>query len=343
MSEGPVHGGAPRGWLEFSANLNPRGTPPQLDAVVRRAGYAAYADLDASGAERHLADDAGVTPDRVLLVAGATEAIRLIVTALLGAGERTIALGPTYGEYARLARMRGADHRELRASPPAFEPCAGALVDELRTAPYALAFACDPNNPTGTLLPHDVLRRIVDALPAGTRLVVDQSFGAFASSEISPSQLVREPNVILVRSLTKLLAAPGLRVGYVIAHPALLSALRTVRDPWPVGAHACAAAACATWSLAEDARDETGRWRGDLADALRALDLDVLVGQAPFLLVHVGPSARRLVEGLARERIAVRWCASFGLPEHVRIAVRPPLEQAALLGALCRLHDEIRW
>lgn len=343
MSERPVHGGAPRGWLEFSANLNPRGAPPQLDAAVRCADFAAYADLDASRAERHLAEDAGVAADRVMLVAGATEAIRLIATALLGAGDRTIALAPTYGEYARLARMRGADHRELRASPPAFEPCVGALVDELRTAPYALAFACDPNNPTGALLSPDALRRIVDALPARTRLVVDQSFGAFASRAIPAAELVREPNVILVRSLTKLLAAPGLRVGYVIAHPALLSALCAVRDVWPVGAHACAAACCATWSLAEDAREEIARWRGDLADALRALDLDVLVGEAPFLLAHVGPSAGRLVEGLARERIAVRWCASFGLPEHVRIAVRPPLEQAELLGALRRLHDELRW
>lgn len=342
MSDAPAHGGAPRGWLEFSANLNPRGVPPQLDAAVRHAEYGAYADVDASRAERHLAEDAGVAPANVLLVAGATEAIRLMATAFVEQGDRTIALGPTYGEYARIARMRGAHHRELRASPPRFDPPVVALLDELRTGRYALAFACDPNNPTGMPLPHGALRDSVQACGRRTRLVIDQSFGGFASDEIPPAELVRASNVVLVRSLTKLLAAPGLRVGYVLAHPALLDALRAVRDPWAVGSHACAAAACATWKLPRDARDDIAAWRSDLAAALRAFDFDVLVGEAPFVLVHVGPTAQRLIDDLARERIAVRWCASFGLPEHIRLAVRPPREQAELLRALRAIRERVR-
>src|SRR5438445_397468 len=172
-----AHGGAPRGWLELSASPNPCGTPQAVRDAVAGAGYGAYADLDPREAERHLAADAGVEEGCVLLTAGATEALRLIVA---GAAGGTLVLGPTYGEYARLVALRGGATAEIRAEAPAFVPPVERFAAALSSRSWALAFVCDPNNPTGRRLAPEEMRAILAALPPRTRLVIDQSFAPFA-------------------------------------------------------------------------------------------------------------------------------------------------------------------
>src|SRR5207247_2125733 len=194
---------------------------------VRLAKRGPYAP---GAAVRPAAADAGVGADRVLLTAGAPEGLRLAITAFVARGDRAIALGPTYGEFARLAGIRGASFTELRSAPPAFDPSVDALIGELERGGITAALLCDPNNPTGTVLNASDVRRILAAANVQTHVVVDQSFSAFVNERVAVAELVARPNVVLVRSLTKLLAAPGLRLGYVIAHPSAIASLRAVRD-----------------------------------------------------------------------------------------------------------------
>lgn len=334
-----VHGGAPADWLDVGVNLNPLGVPDPIRQAVAAARFDRYADLDPRAAERHLAAGAGVAASAVLLTAGASEALRLIAATELRPDARALVAGPTYGEYARLAALSGAEVTECRATPPGFRPPVAALERALRRAGPAVAFVCDPNNPTGRALTPADLRRLVGALgaPAGRPprlLVIDQSFEPFADRRSAVVELVATGHVVIVRSLTKLLSSPGIRVGYVIAHPRLVSRLRSLRDPWPVGAHAIAAAAHATWTLDPRSRRQIQGWRRALADGLRARGLRPCPSAANFLLVEVGPAAEALVARAARRRVGIRWCASFGLPGFVRLAVRPPAEQERLFAAL---------
>ncbi|HEV8635397.1 MAG TPA: aminotransferase class I/II-fold pyridoxal phosphate-dependent enzyme, partial [Chloroflexota bacterium] len=167
-----------------------------------------------------------------------------------------------------------------------------------------------------------------------TRLVIDQSFAAFAEGQLPAAQLLASDRVVLVRSLTKRLGTPGVRVGYILGPPRLLAPLRVGRDPWPVGAHALAAARSASWVLTPAERRTLARWRRDLSDALRRRGLRPLSSTANFILVEVGAAAPMLVAAAAQRRIAVRSGASFGLSGYVRLAVRPPAEQARLLAAI---------
>ncbi len=335
------HGGAPRGWLDFSANLNPCGVPAAVRAALAAARYETYADLSQEVAARRLARASGVRRDHTLLTAGATEGLRL-AAALLEPGDRALVVGPTYGEYVRVARSRGAAIGELRGTAPSFRVSVPELVRRIAADGPRLVFLCDPNNPTGSRLAPAALAALAGALPRRTVLVLDQSFLPFAGSGPVAAELVRGANVVLVRSLTKVLATPGLRLGYLIARPALLARLADARDPWSVGSHACAAAA-ASWELPREARAAVRAWRSRLRAGLRARGLDPLPSVANFVLVRVGPRADALVAALAARRIAVRSCASFSLPEHVRVAVRPPEEQDELFRALDRAHREVRW
>lgn len=332
MPEPVAHGGAPAGWLELSANLAPHGVPPGVREAIARQAYSSYADLDPRAAERHLARDGGVDPGSVLLTAGATEALRLVMTALVRTGDDIVIAGPTYAEYARLADLRGATVHEVRARPPSFMPGIAALADSVRTLRPALVVVCEPNNPTGRRTGREPLRRLARELPATSHLVVDESFLPFADAD--PRGVAGLPRTIAIRSLTKLLAIPGVRVGYVVADPLVLRRLRAVRDPWALGAHACAAAAAASWTLEPSVRREVARWRVATAETLRRARIAPVPSRANFVLGHAGPRAREIVTGLARRRIAVRWCDSFGLPEHIRVAVRPPEERERLAVAL---------
>src|SRR5581483_9941086 len=161
------HGGAPRGWLDFSANLNPCGVPAGVRAAVASARYDTYADLSQESATRRLARASGIRSDHAVLTAGATEGLRL-AAALLEPGDRALVIGPTYGEYARLARSRGALVEELRASAPSFRVPARELLRRIATDAPRLVFLCDPNNPTGARVAPVALTALVDVLPRRT-------------------------------------------------------------------------------------------------------------------------------------------------------------------------------
>lgn len=332
-----IHGGAPSGWIEFSANPNPAGTPAAVAAAVAAASYGRYADLDRAAAEAHLGTDAGVPADSVLLTAGATEAIRVAASALVGRDQAVI-VGPTYSEYARMAERAGATVAAEDARPPSFDPPIDRALLRLSGSPGAL-FVCDPNNPTGRALGPAALRQLIGSLPPDRTLVLDQSFGPFAPPSLEAGECLAAGEVVLIRSLTKVLATPGLRLGYVIARPATIATLRAAQDPWSVGAHAIAAAAVASWTLPAEVRALVVTWRERLAAALPACRLGPVPSESSFLLAHAGPAAAALVAALAERRIAVRSCASFGLPAYLRLAVRPPAEQDVLLRALLTIAE----
>jgi threonine-phosphate decarboxylase len=326
-----IHGGAPAGWLEFSADLNPLGTPAAVAAAVADASYRTYADLGTKTVEEHLARDAAVAPDSVLITAGATEAIRLVARAF-GATRRSVTIGPTYSEYERACALAGSPVREVRAAPPSFDPPLEDALEALGAG--TLMFLCDPNSPTGRALEPTQLLVLASRVPDGALLVIDQSFAPFAPPTVDAAELIACGRVVLIRSLTKRLAAPGIRVGYVVAPPDLVRALRTLQDPWSVSAHALAAARVATWEMTDAERSLVAAWRERLQGALRDIGAGVVPAVANFVLADLGGGAGNAVEELAARRIAVRDCASFGLAGYLRSAVRPPEEQDILIAAL---------
>lgn len=340
MTEGIVarvpHGGAPAGWLDLSANLNPLGTPAAVRAAIAAAGYGTYADLDPAPAIERLARDSGVETARVVVTAGATEALRLAATRLLRPGSRLLIVGPTYGEYRRLGQLAGATVREVRAVPPSFDPPIDAIVAALRDFRPQLVVACDPNNPTGRSVGVAGWQRILGA--AGSALIlVDESFAPFRGpgSDVP----LDDPRVVVVRSLTKVLAIPGVRAGFLVAAPDLAAELRSLIDPWSSGSHALAAATAGGWGLDEDSRGTITGWREDLVAGLEARGSVVLPADANFVLATVSRSTDRYIAALAAERITVRSCASFGLAGVVRIAVPAPAGLARLTGALDRARS----
>jgi histidinol-phosphate aminotransferase len=306
--------------LDFSVNTNPLGPAPIVLQAIQQASWTRYPGDDEAPLRLGLARQARVQPTQVALGNGSAELMWLVCLAVLRPGDRVSILGPTFGEYARAARAVGAD-----------------VVESSALQPARLAFVCNPNNPTGSYLD----RADIEAKLAADRrrvLVLDEAYRGFVE-EAWPSEplLGAYPNLVLLRSLTKDHAVPGLRLGYLLGAPELVQAVEAVRPPWSVNAGALRAGLA---GLSPEGSLHLGLARAVVATSRRLLTdgfaergYAVTRSSANFVLVEVG-DARAFRRRLLPRGLVVRDCTSFGLPDHVRIACRRPDECQRLLEAL---------
>jgi histidinol-phosphate/aromatic aminotransferase/cobyric acid decarboxylase-like protein len=327
------HGGAPGGWLDLSANPNPLGPSAEVQAAIGAATYATYGDLDPARTVARLARDSAVEADRIILTAGATEGLRLVVSHLLRPGGRMLIVGPTYGEYRRLGHLAGARIREVQAEPRSFDPPIRRITAEIAAFGPDLLVVCDPNNPTGRSIGANGWTKLLDA-SGQAHILVDESFAPFRAP--GTDLPLDDARIVVVRSLTKALGIPGIRIGFIVAPPDLAGDLRHLADPWSVGSHALAAASTGGWSLDDADRRTIADWRRDLVEALLTRGISAVPSDANFVLATLTGSTDAFIAGLAADRIAVRSCASFGLTGVVRIAVPTPAGLARLVAVVDR-------
>jgi len=316
----------PAAILDLSANLHPAGPSPAVLEAARSARLDRYPPADAAPLRDAIATHEGVPAEWVLPTPGATAAIHLVTRALLGRGDRAAVVGPTFGEYEAAAHAAGGEVEHATAAPSHFAP------PEV-LPPAALAFVANPNNPTGTHLTRAALERWLTPVRP---LVVDAAYEAFVSDAWDAVDLVRDgANAIVIRSMTKLHAIPGVRLGYVVAAPEVIARLAALQPSWSLDAAAQAAGPVA---LSEHAArvallDEVWATRDRMRGALEAAGVRLGPSKANFLLVEVGDAAEVRL-GLLRHGILVRDCASFGLPSWIREAVPRAEDEARVTNAL---------
>jgi histidinol-phosphate aminotransferase len=335
-ADADVHGDA---WArgaraDHAVNVVGGGPPEWLRAVLRREleeGVCAYPDereAAAAIAHRH-----GREVAEVVLLNGAAHGFALIAEVLRPS--RAVVVHPQFTEPDRALAGAGCPVRHAVLPDPYISD------PEMVPQDADLVVVGNPTNPTGVLHPRSTIAALV---APGRIVVVDEAFMDFVPGE--PETLADaggHDGLIVVRSLTKILAVPGLRVGYLLAPPALAQRLRERRQAWPVNALALAAARTAAHhperlrSAAVQAQQDRAALHTALAQAIPALR--VTAGAANFVLAELphGHDATVLAHAL-RERhgIAVRPAGTFpGLtPRHVRLTARGGEADGRLVAAL---------
>ena len=323
--------------LDFSANINPLGPPEWLRAVVSThiSALPHYPDPDCTELLEAAAARYQVGPDEAIAGNGSTELLYLLPRVL--DKPRALILVPGYVDYARAAAEAGLEVESLSAGP-------GLALDVLRRAEDRLhdaaVFLGRPNNPTGEVCDAEELRALA-ALHPSAAFVVDEAFGDFVEGFDSLTRR-RPANVVVLLSLTKIFAIPGLRLGCAVADPAVIRRTRAHQPPWSVNtlAQAVGAAALRDDHYPRQTRRYVRERREALSAGLGALPgLTVHAGLANFLLVRsdgIGRDARWLAARLLADGIAIRVCENFeGLDaRYFRVAVRTETENARLLEAL---------
>lgn len=330
-----VHGDrhAGPGMLDFAVNVWPGARPAWLrDVLVAALDDEGYPDERAAVAA--LAARHGRPPEEVLLLNGACEGFWLLAHALRPGVAACV--HPSFTEPEAALRAAGADvHRVLRAGP------AWALRPEEVPEAAQLVVTANPNNPTGTL---DDAAAIAALAAPGRLTVVDEAFMDFVPGEAQSVAGRRDlPGLVVVRSVTKAWALPGVRAGYLLGPPDLVALLAASRQPWSVNALACAALerCAADRETPAQVAAQVAACRTDLLDGLASLPrVRAWPSAANFVLAEV-LDGETTVGALRRRGIAVRPGHTFpGLSaDHVRIAVRRPPEHARLTAALAAVLE----
>ena len=356
-----VHGGtllwhrkhSDRPLLDFSANLNP--FPPEIPWNPDPSTLSSYPDDRYEALREAIARTFHRRPGEIAVGNGSMEIIRVFCQATLSPGDGFFLDPPTFGEYELSARITGA--------LPVEEPGRARV-----------RFLCNPNNPTGALLPaarvREDLRQARNSGGVPSRGAPTQSRGApippgqeeplrASSPRDSPGSfgpgilfldeafielsdpaesLVEEedPSLFVLRSLTKAFAVPGLRFGYGFGDPDLIARMEVLRPPWSVNTFAeeFALLAFRHYDRLGESRQKIAKEREWLEEGLGDLGLAPLPSSVNFLLVLLGEPASDLAARLLEKGILVRDCASFGLPNAMRVAVRNRDENRQLLEAL---------
>ena len=325
--------------VKINQNENPFELPEELKREVLeealRRPWGRYPEFDPRELREALADFAGFCPDGVLVGNGSNELIEALLLVTVGPGTRVVIPEPTFTLYALLTGILGGEAVRVRLEA-SLRYDASALVDAARQAGASLTIVCSPNNPTGSVLSLPEVERLCRETEG--LVVVDEAYHEFAGATVVPL-LDRHPNLVVLRTFSKAMALAGLRVGYLLAAPALVREIDKARLPYNVNFFSEIAALLAL------------RRRDVLAAAvtrLRRLRDGVMaeLGSMPGFVVHpshanffllelLEADPKAVFEALYARGILVRDVTSYpGLSRCLRISVGSEAENKALVDAL---------
>ena len=358
----PVHGGIKEAelralglrledCLDFSASVSPLGPPDGVWEAISAVDLGAYPDphclaLTEVIAAHHKAD--GVTADHVIVGNGSTEIIHLLTRAYIGTSAAhsptALLLTPTYGEYDGAVRISSGRIATLTATrcSQGFSWNMGIAAELIAAERPALTFICNPNNPTGALIGRGDLEAMADAVAGvGGLLVVDEAYINLSEHGAEANVIAlagHHGSVVALRSMTKDYALTALRLGYAVAAPPVIARLQALQPDWSVNglAQAAGMVALADEGYLERARQAVAASRDCVVERLEALGIRCYPTAANFVLAQVGDAAA-LRDRLARQGLFVRDCASFGLPDCIRIGLRPVADCIRLTDAIAAL------
>ncbi len=324
--------------IKLASNENPLGPSPRIEAVLAQhwRELARYPDgggfkLRAAIAARH-----GLAPECVTLGNGSNDVLDMVARTFLAPGTESLFAQHAFAVYPISSQAAGARLKVVPALAYGhdLDAMAAAVTPDTR-----VVWVANPNNPTGTWLPAAALRRFAERLPAHVVLVIDEAYAEYVGEPDYPDAtrwLGEFPNLVVTRTFSKAFGLAGLRIGYGLSHPEVADLLNRVRQPFNANLLAQEAALVAL-DDAEHLRQSVAVNRaglGQLAEGLAALGLAYIPSVANFLTVDLGRPAGPVDEALLRRGVIARPVGGYGLPEHLRVSVGLPEENARFLAAL---------
>lgn len=319
--------------IKLNTNENPYPPSPKAMEVLRNLDgewLRRYPTPYADDFRHAISDVFEVPPDWIVVGNGSDEILNLVVRSCAeGQQRRVVYPTPTYVLYKTLAEIQPAAVLEVPYRDGNQLP-----IDALAEADGSVTFIASPNSPSGHVVPNDDLRQLASRL-SGV-LLIDEAYVDFA--EGSALELVREfENVIISRTLSKGYSLAGLRLGFAIAHPQLLSGFFKVKDSYNIDAIAClvGAAAMRDQAYKNECAEKVKASRATLASKLRHLGFQVADSQTNFLFViPPNDNAAALYQGLKEQGILVRYFNHSGMENKLRITIGTEAQNQTLVNAL---------
>ena len=321
--------------VKLASNENPLGASPKAVEAFHEIADSLhlYPRGDAPKLIDSIAKKYGVNTSQIVIGNGSDEIIDMVGKAFIRQGDNCVGITPTFSVYKFTTLSNGADFIGVG------EGETKASLDDLAKAINAktrVAFICNPNNPTGAYYTEAEIRDFLKKVPENVLVFLDEAYSEFATAEDYPNMaaaLGEYPNLFVNRTFSKIYGLAGLRVGYAMGSVEVIRALWKIKPPFDVNqaAQVAAIAALADSEHVEATRKMNADGVELLTREFEALGFKVLPTQANFICVRIGERAKELVAFLESNGMIIRGLTSFGMPEHVRVTVGKPEENAFLL------------
>jgi histidinol-phosphate aminotransferase len=313
--------------------------PAVLEAVqAHLQGLNRYPDPDKSVLRRRIAERTDLSPEQVTVGNGSCEVLLAAGEAMLEQGAELVYAWPSFSMYPHLAAMSGARAVAVPVDPEGRHDLE-AMAREV-TAATRMVLVCNPNNPTATALPPNVIGDFVAALPGHVAVILDEAYVEFSTLQDPNESLElvrRHPNAVLLRTFSKVYGLCGLRCGYALGSDSFRLAVDRVRQPFSVNALAQAAAAEALLHQDEVERrvELTAVERLHVETALEERGLDSTDSEANFSWIALGERDEdEVVRGLAERGVIVRAGTALGEQRRIRVTYGTRQENDRFLTAL---------
>lgn len=326
---------------KLSSNETPFGPSPKAIEAFKSAANTLelYPDGSATDLRAAIAEAYGINPERIVCGAGSDELLNLVARAYIRPGDEAIYSQYGFLVYPIAVRASGgtprvAPERNLTADVDAIL----ALVND-RTR---VVFLANPNNPTGTYLPFDEIRRLHAGLPTRVVLVLDAAYGEYVRRNDYESGLelaATEPNVVMTRTFSKIYGLAGLRLGWCYGPAAIIDAINRIREPFSVSTPALLAGAAAVRDRdhVDKSAAHNHHWLPRVTEGLEELGLTVTPSVGNFVLIHMpdepGKTAADADAFLLSRGIVLRQVGAYGFPNALRMTIGSEAANLATLEA----------
>jgi len=315
--------------FKLSSNETPLGPSPNAIAAYRAAGehLEDYPDGSASALREAIGTAFGLDPDRIVCGAGSDDLLNLLARAYLTDGDEGIYTRHGFVVYP-IATM-GTGAKAVAVPEKEFTADVNAILKAI-TPKTKIVFLANPNNPTGTYVPFDEVKRLQKSLPAHVLLVLDAAYAEYVQRndyESGIELVATTDNVVMTRTFSKIYGLAALRLGWMYGPAHVVDAINRIRGPFNVNGPAIAAGIAAIRDTAhvEKSRAHNTRWLAWLAEEIGKLGLPVTPSAANFVLIHFpetkGRTAKEADAFLTKRGLILRQVGVYKLPNALRMSV----------------------
>lgn len=326
---------------KLSSNETPLGPSPRAMEAIRTFDHLElYPDGAATQLREAIAARYGLDPNRIICGTGSDELLSLITNAYVGPGDE--GLFTEHGFLVYRIAIQAAGGTPVVAPEKDLHTDVDAILKKV-TDKTKIVFLANPNNPTGTYIPFDEVKRLHAGLPPHVLLVLDAAYAEYVRRndyEAGLELVATSENVVMTRTFSKIYGLANLRLGWMVAPPHIADAINRIRGPFNVSGPAMAAGIAAIQDETHIAKaiEHNERWLAWLTREIEALGLKVTPSVGNFLLVHfpqeAGRTAKEADAFLSSRGLILRQVAAYGLPDALRLTVGSEEANGLVVAAL---------
>ena len=326
--------------IKLASNENPLGPSPKAVEAIKKNldKINRYPDANGFYLKKKLSRSFNLKPANILLGNGSDEIIDIIIKTFVEEDENIITADTTFLEYEIIARV---NNRKVVTAPLKYFKYDLEAIRKKIDRKTKVIFIANPNNPTGTYITRQEVQDFLSDLPENILLVLDEAYETFIDVDDFPSSIghIGRRNVIIMKTFSKVYGLAGLRIGYAIAKPELISAMEKARQPFNVNllAQVAAVATLDDRKFLAKTRKVVLEGKNYLYDKLKKMGFAFVPSVANFILVDVGRDGVAVFKDLLKRGVIVRDMKQYGLKNFIRVTIGTKKENKKFIKALRKI------